>query len=60
MQVDGRPIDIRCSVVPTVHGEKIVLRLLDKTRSLISLHDLGMTADVVEELPAHRHRRRSA
>jgi len=48
LQVDGRPIDVRCSVVPTVHGEKIVLRLLDKTRSLISLPDLGMSADVVE------------
>jgi type IV pilus assembly protein PilB len=40
--VDGRPIDIRTSTVATLHGEKIVLRLLDKTRSLISLKDLGM------------------
>ena len=40
--VDGRPIDIRISTVATVHGEKVVLRLLDKTRSLISLKDLGM------------------
>ncbi len=46
LQVDGRPIDVRCSVVPTVHGEKVVLRLLDKTRSLISLPDLGMSDDV--------------
>ena len=28
--VDGRPIDIRASVVGTIHGEKVVLRLLDK------------------------------
>jgi type IV pilus assembly protein PilB len=48
VQVDGRPIDVRCSVVPTVHGEKVVLRLLDKTRSLISLNDLGMSAEVAE------------
>jgi len=40
--VDGRPIDIRTSTVATVHGEKVVLRLLDKTKSLISLKDLGM------------------
>ena len=46
--VDGRPIDVRVSVVPTVHGEKTVLRLLDKTKSLISLPDLGMTDDVAE------------
>jgi type IV pilus assembly protein PilB len=36
-EVDGRPIDIRTSVVNTIHGEKVVLRLLDKTRSLIGL-----------------------
>ena len=46
--VDGRPIDIRTSVVATIHGEKIVLRLLDKSRSIISLNELGMPADVVE------------
>lgn len=48
VNVDGRPIDFRVSVVPTMHGEKTVLRLLDKTKSLISLHDLGMSAEVVE------------
>ena len=46
--VDGRPIDVRVSVVPTVHGEKTVLRLLDKTKSLISLPDLGMAEDVAQ------------
>ncbi|HLU42506.1 MAG TPA: ATPase, T2SS/T4P/T4SS family [Microthrixaceae bacterium] len=40
--VDGRPIDIRTATAATVHGEKIVMRLLDKTKSLISLQDLGM------------------
>ena len=44
--VDGRPIDVRTSVVATVHGEKIVLRLLDKTRSLISLSELGMPEEL--------------
>jgi type IV pilus assembly protein PilB len=42
VSVDGRPIDIRVSTVSTVHGEKVVMRLLDKTKSLISLKDLGM------------------
>ena len=46
--VDNRPIDIRTSVVATVHGEKIVLRLLDKQRSLISLRDLGMPEELVK------------
>jgi len=42
INVDGRPIDVRTSVVATIHGEKIVMRLLDKQRSLIGLGDLGM------------------
>ncbi|MCZ7628316.1 MAG: GspE/PulE family protein [Microthrixaceae bacterium] len=49
VNVDGRPIDFRVSVVPAMHGEKTVLRLLDKTKSLISLHDLGMSDEVVEK-----------
>jgi type IV pilus assembly protein PilB len=48
VMVDNRPIDVRISVVGTVHGEKIVLRLLDKTRSLISLDQLGMPGAVVQ------------
>lgn len=35
-------IDIRVSTVPTVFGEAVELRLLDRSASLISLHDLGM------------------
>lgn len=46
--VDGRPIDIRISTVATVHGETVVMRLLDKTKSLISLQDLGMHPQVEE------------
>ena len=49
VSIDGRPIDFRVSIVPTVHGEKTVLRLLDKTKSLISLPDLGMNEEVVEK-----------
>lgn len=48
VSVDGRPIDIRISTVATVHGEKVVMRLLDKTKSLISLKDLGMHPKVEE------------
>ena len=46
--VDGRPIDIRLSTANTVHGEKCVMRLLDKSQSLISLPDLGMHPAVAE------------
>ncbi|HTN99506.1 MAG TPA: ATPase, T2SS/T4P/T4SS family, partial [Microthrixaceae bacterium] len=47
--VDARPVDIRISTVATVHGEKVVMRLLDKTKSLISLNDLGMHPIVHEQ-----------
>jgi len=42
MEVEGRPIDIRVSTTPTIWGEKTVLRLLDKGKSLLCLDDLGM------------------
>jgi len=45
--VDEREIDIRTSTVATINGEKIVMRVLDKTRSLISLNELGMPEEVV-------------
>ncbi len=48
VRVDGRPIDVRCSVVPTIHGETVVLRLLDKTKSLLSMKELGMIPQVEE------------
>ena len=41
-EVDGRPIDIRINTTPTIWGEKTVMRLLDRTRSLHRLDDLGM------------------
>ena len=44
-EVDDRPLDIRVATTATIWGEKAVLRLLDKTRSLRSLRQLGMTAE---------------
>jgi type IV pilus assembly protein PilB len=46
MDVDGRGLDVRVSTTATVWGEKTVLRLLDKSRSLYRLDDLGMPQDV--------------
>lgn len=43
MLVDGKQIDIRLSSLPTVHGEKIVLRLLDLADAVKGLDKLGMT-----------------
>jgi type IV pilus assembly protein PilB len=41
-EVDGRGIDIRVSTMATVFGEKCVMRVLDKSRSLYKLGELGM------------------
>jgi type IV pilus assembly protein PilB len=40
--VDGRALDIRVASTPVIRGEKVVLRLLDKSRSLLQLSELGM------------------
>jgi type IV pilus assembly protein PilB len=45
MEVDGRGIDVRVSTMATVFGEKCVMRILDKSRSLYNLNQLGMPAD---------------
>ncbi|MDQ1480873.1 MAG: type pilus assembly protein PilB, partial [Actinomycetota bacterium] len=45
MKIDGRDLDVRVSTTSTIWGEKTVLRLLDRTRSLYRLADLGMPHD---------------
>ena len=39
--IDGRDVDVRASILPSNHGESIVLRLLDRTAALIGLRELG-------------------
>ncbi|HIQ37462.1 MAG TPA: type II secretion system protein GspE [Desulfocapsa sulfexigens] len=45
LKVGNREVDIRVSTLPTVFGERVVLRLLDKSSVLLSLTDLGMPDD---------------
>jgi type IV pilus assembly protein PilB len=45
VKMGGRDVDLRVSVLPTVHGEKAVLRVLDKSNLSASLDQLGMDAD---------------
>ncbi len=44
----GREIDLRVSVLPGIFGEKVVLRILDKERSLIPLEQLGFSEESLE------------
>ncbi|WP_455381853.1 GspE/PulE family protein [Salinispira pacifica] len=48
----GRPYDLRVSIVPVAHGESIVLRLFQKTGSVMRLDELGFTSDVVSSIRA--------
>ena len=42
LRVAGKPIDVRVSTIPTGHGERVVLRLLDKQAARLDLSRLGM------------------
>ena len=42
IKIADRSVDIRVSTIPTAFGERVVLRLLDKTSSILMLSDLGM------------------
>ena len=48
LRIGGRAIDVRVSTLPSAHGERAVLRLLDKTESKFTLEGLGMSGDVLE------------
>jgi type IV pilus assembly protein PilB len=41
LRVGGRPIDLRVATLPSIHGEKVVMRILDKSDSVSKLEDLG-------------------
>ena len=45
LKLENKSLDLRVSTCPTVHGENIVVRILDKTGLIISLQDLGFLGD---------------
>jgi general secretion pathway protein E len=56
IRLAGRDIDIRVSTVPTVHGESIVMRLLDKSATLLDLAEIGMNPTILHDLDELIHR----
>jgi type IV pilus assembly protein PilB len=52
VKVAGKDYDLRVSIMPTVHGEKIVLRVLDKTNLSASLEKLGLDPDTFLQVKA--------
>ena len=46
LKIEGKDIDIRVATLPTLFGEEVVMRLLDRSSILLSLEDLGFSKDV--------------
>jgi len=49
IRLGDRMIDLRVSSIPTLHGESVVIRLLDRSAGLMKLTDLGMRQDTYEQ-----------
>ena len=47
LMLGGRTVDFRVATQPTIHGENIVLRILDRKSGIVPLHDLGLPDDVL-------------
>lgn len=52
LRIGGRAIDVRVSTMPTNHGERIVLRLLDKQNARLDLAKLGMDTHTLDRMQA--------
>jgi len=50
LRVAGKPVDVRVSTIPTGHGERVVLRLLDKQAGRLDLTRLGMDQATLEHM----------
>jgi general secretion pathway protein E/type IV pilus assembly protein PilB len=50
LSISGRPVDFRVASQPTLHGENIVLRVLDRQKGIVPLEDLGLSGKHLQEL----------
>ncbi len=50
LSLSGRLVDFRVSTLPMVHGENIVLRVLDRQKGIVSLDDLGLVGEALDLL----------
>jgi type IV pilus assembly protein PilB len=51
-EIDGKEVDVRVATVATIWGEKCVMRILDRTRSVLRLSELGMPKDAADTYSA--------
>ncbi|MEO1007606.1 MAG: ATPase, T2SS/T4P/T4SS family [Planctomycetota bacterium] len=52
LQVGGRPVDLRIAVLPTMHGESVVMRVLDRSNVELNLDRIGFREDDLERFRA--------
>ncbi len=50
LTVSGRPIDFRVACQPTIHGENVVLRILDRQKGIVPLENLGLAEEHLHQL----------
>ncbi len=50
LKVAGKDIDVRVSTLPTMYGERVSLRILDRTATILSIEELGMEEDIIYEM----------
>jgi len=58
LRIAGRPVDVRVSTIPAGHGERVVLRLLDKQAGRLDVSQLGMdpkTSDRIDQIIHRPH-----
>ena len=57
VKIAGKDIDIRLSVIPTAHGERIVMRILDKSSVRLDLKDLGFDEETIKVINGLIHKK---
>jgi len=50
LRLGSHAVDVRVSTIPNAHGERAVLRLLDKSKTLLTLEDMGMRGQVLQQM----------
>ena len=50
LSISGKSIDVRVSVLPTYHGERVVMRILSQSEHIPTLESLGFTSDITKDL----------
>ncbi len=56
LRIAGRAVDVRVSTLPAGHGERVVMRLLDKREGILSLSDVGLSQEMTHKLLSLIHR----